>query len=104
MGIRDRIANNGRNAPPRKVAVMPRLSIAWPVAVNPMMPPTETDVLKRDMPRPNDACGTRSVTRADPIALLTLNIKDPRQATSQKCQRDTDAECQELFFTHRDLL
>ena len=66
--------------------------MAKPVAANPIIPPIQVVAVNREMPLPNDAGGTRSVTSADPTALLVCIKTAKSEIEMQKCHKDTEAD------------
>jgi hypothetical protein len=48
--------------------------------------------VNREMPLPNDAGGTRSLTSADPTALLVSIKTAKREIERQKCHKDAEAD------------
>ena len=66
--------------------------MAKPVAPNPIIPPIQVVAVNREMPLPNDAGGTRSVTSADPTALLVCIKTAKREIERQKCHKDAEAD------------
>ena len=66
--------------------------MAKPAAPNPIKPPIQVVAVNREMPLPNDAEGTRSVTSADPTALLVCIKTDKREIERQKCHKDAETD------------